>query len=144
MSHGRVLWHDAMAHEGERISIFNIRQATAKRPDLRTRVHTHIQAEMKRSEEHRRIMGVDLNVATSCTGYSISTKYHFEKADNQFQEFVQRTRGSLVESEARAKIWWVLQHSMISKVKHLTASQHGIFSIMTWPKRQCQIVQCIG
>jgi len=66
MAHGSVLWLDAMTHEGERI---------------------HIQAEMNRSEGRRRIMGGDLNAATSRTGYSISTKSHFEKVDNQFQEF---------------------------------------------------------
>ena len=42
MAHGRVLWIDAMAHEGERISIINIHQATARRPDLQKRVNTHI------------------------------------------------------------------------------------------------------
>jgi len=45
-------------------------------------------------------MGGDLNAATSHTGYSISTKSHFEKVDNQFQEFIQRTGGSLFQSEA--------------------------------------------
>jgi len=45
-------------------------------------------------------MGGDLNVATSRTGYSISTKSHFQKVDNQFQEFIQRTGGSLTQSEA--------------------------------------------
>jgi len=35
-------------------------------------------------------MGGALNVATSRTGYPISTKSHFEKVDNQFQleEFI--------------------------------------------------------
>jgi len=81
MAHGLVLWLDAMTHEGERISIINIHQATARRPDLQRRVnHTHIQAEMNTSEGRRRIMGGDLNAATSRTGYSISTKSHFEKA----------------------------------------------------------------
>jgi len=48
-------------------------------------------------------MGGDLNAATSRTGYSISTKPHFEKVDNQFQEFIQRTGGSLIQSEAHAR-----------------------------------------
>ena len=40
-------------------------------------------------------------MATSRTGYSISTKSHFEKVDNQFQEFSnQKTGGSLIQSEA--------------------------------------------
>jgi len=42
----------------------------------------------------------DLNAATSRLGYSISTKSHFEKVDNQLQEFIQRTGGSLIQSEA--------------------------------------------
>ena len=42
-------------------------------------------------------------MATSRTGYSISTKSHFEKVDNQFQEFIQRTRGSLIQSEAHTR-----------------------------------------
>ena len=88
MAHRRVLWLDAMTHEGERISIIKIHQVTARRPDLQRRVNNHIQAEMKRSEGRRRIMGGDLNAATSRTGYSISTKSHFEKVDNQFQEFI--------------------------------------------------------
>ena len=48
-------------------------------------------------------MGGDLNAATSRTGYSISTKSHFEKVDNQFQEFIQRTGGSLNQSEAHTR-----------------------------------------
>ena len=100
MAHGRVLWLDAMTHEGERVSIFNIHQTTARRPDLQKRVNTHIPAEMNKSEGRRRIKGGDLYAATSCTGYSISTKSHFEKVDNQFQEFIQRTGGSLIQSEA--------------------------------------------
>ena len=98
MAHGRVLWLDAMTHEGERISIINIHQATARRPDLQKRVNTHIQAEKNKSEGRRRITGGDLNAATSRTRYSISTKPHFEKVDNQFQEFIQRTGGSLFQS----------------------------------------------
>jgi len=78
MAHGRVLWLDAMTHEGERISIINIHQATARRPDLQRCVNTHIQAELKkvRNEKvrRRRIMGGDFNAATSRTGDSISTK----------------------------------------------------------------------
>jgi len=103
MAHGRVLWLDVMTHEVKRISIINIHQATAKRPDLQRRVNTQIQAEMKKSEGRRRIMRGDLNAATSRTGYSISTKYHFEKVDTQFQEFIQRTGGSLIQSEAHAR-----------------------------------------
>ena len=48
-------------------------------------------------------MGGDLNTATSHTGYSISTKSHFEKVDNQFQEFIQRTGGSLIQPEAHTR-----------------------------------------
>jgi len=103
MAHGRVLWLDVMTHEGERISIINIHQATAKRPDLQRRVNTHIQAEMNKSEGRRRTMGGDLIAAASHTGYSISTKSHFEKVDNQFQEFIQRTGGSLIQSEAHTR-----------------------------------------
>jgi len=91
MAHGHVLWLDAMTHERERISIINIHQATARRLDLQRRVNTHIQAEMNKSEGRRRIMGGDLNAATLRTGYSISTKSHFEKVDHPFQEFIQRT-----------------------------------------------------
>jgi len=103
MAHGRLLWLDAMMHEGKRISIINIHQATARRLDHQSRVNTHIQAEMTKSEGRRRIMGGDLNAATSRTGYSISTKSHFEKVDNQFQEFIQRTGGSLNQSEAHTR-----------------------------------------
>jgi len=41
---------------------------------------------MNKSEGRRRIMGGDMNAATLRTGYFISTKSHFEKVDNQFQE----------------------------------------------------------
>jgi len=103
MAHGRVLWLDAMTHEGERISISNIHGATARRPDLQRCVNTHIQAEMNKSEGRQRIVGGDLNAATSRTGYSISTKSHFEKVDNQIQESIQRTGGSLIQSEAHIR-----------------------------------------
>jgi len=103
MAHGCIFWLDAMTREGERISIINIHQATARRPDLQRRVNTQIQAETNKSEGRRRIMGGDLNAATSRTGYSISTKSHFEKVDNQFQECIQRTGGSLIQSEAHTR-----------------------------------------
>jgi len=48
-------------------------------------------------------MGGDLNAATSRTDYSISTKSYFEKVDNQFQDFIQRTGGSLIQSEAHTR-----------------------------------------
>ena len=48
-------------------------------------------------------MAGDLNAATSRTGYSISTKSYFEKVDNQFQEFIQRTGGSLIQSESHTR-----------------------------------------
>jgi len=67
-------------------------------PSNQIRVNTHIQAEMNQSEGRRRIMGGDLNAATSRTGYSISTKSHFEKVDNQFENFIQRRGGSLIQS----------------------------------------------
>jgi len=44
-----------------------------------------------------------LNAATSPTGYSISTKSHFEKVDNQLQEFIPKTGGSLIQSEAHTR-----------------------------------------
>ena len=44
------LWPYAMTHEGERISIINIHQATSRQLDLQRRVNTHIQAEMNKSE----------------------------------------------------------------------------------------------
>jgi len=103
MSHEHVLWLDAITHEGERISIINIHQATARRPDLQRRVNTHIQAEINKSEGRRRIIGGDLNTTTSRTGYSISRKCHFEKVDNQFQDFIQRKAGSLIQSEAHTR-----------------------------------------
>jgi len=70
MAHGRVLWLDLMTHEGQRIGIINNHQATARRPDLPRRVHTHIQTGMNKSERRRKNMGGDLNAATSRTGYS--------------------------------------------------------------------------
>jgi len=103
MAHGCVLLLDTMTHEGERISIINIHQATAKRPDLQRRVNTHIQAEMKKSEGRQRIIGGDLNAATLRTGCSISTKSHFEKVDNQFQKSIERTGASRIQSEAHTR-----------------------------------------
>ena len=103
MAHGRVLWLHAMMHEKKHIGINNFHQATARRPDFQRRVNTHIQAEVHESEGQRRIMGGDLNAATSRTGYSISTKSHFEKLDNQFQECIQRTGRSLILSEAHTR-----------------------------------------
>jgi len=91
-----------MTHEGERIIIITIHQATSRRPDLQRRVNTHIQAEMKKSQVPL-IMEGDLNASTLRTGYPISTKSHFEKIDNQFQEFIQRRGGSLIQSEAHTR-----------------------------------------
>jgi len=90
MAYVLILWLSSFTHEGARISIVNIHQATTRRPDLQRRVNTHIQAQMKKSEGRRRIMGGDLNAATSRTAYFISTKSHFEKVDNQFQQFMKQ------------------------------------------------------
>jgi len=104
LEHG-FLWLDSMTplHEGKRISIINIHQATVRWPDLQRRMNTHIQAEMKKSEGWRNIMGGDLNAATSRTEHSISTKSHFEKADNQCKKLIQRTGGSPIQPEAHAR-----------------------------------------
>jgi len=40
MAHGRVLWLDAMTHDGELISMINTHQATARQPDLQRRVNS--------------------------------------------------------------------------------------------------------
>jgi len=127
MAHGRVLWLDVMTHEGKRISIINIHQATARRPDLQRRVNTHIQAEMNRSERWRRIMGGDLNAATSRTGYSISTKSHFEKVDSQFQEFIQGWRVVAHRCGGASNQCTVLFGAGISAVSSLEK-----FYVMTW------------
>ena len=100
MAHGRVLWLDAMTHDEEHISIIYIHQATARRPYLQRRANSHIQAGMQKSEGRRRIMGCDLNSATSRTGYSISTESYFEKVHIQFQKNIQRSGGSLIQSQA--------------------------------------------
>ena len=94
MVHRRVLWLDATTHEEERVSVINIHLAvaTARRPDLERRGNTHIKAEMNQSEGRRRIMGEGLYAATSRTGHSLSPKSHFEKVDNQFQEYIQKNR----------------------------------------------------
>jgi len=105
MAHGRVLWLDAITHEGECISIIYIYQATARRLYLQRRVNSHIQAGMQKSEGRRRIMGGDLNAATSHTGHSISTESYLEKVHIQFQKNIQRSGGSLIQSQAHtAKI----------------------------------------
>jgi len=103
IAHRNVLWLDVMTHEGERICINNIHQATARRLSFQRRVNTHIQAKMEKSEGQRKIMGGDLNATTSRTRYSISTKSHFQKADHQFQEYIQRTGGSLIQSKAHIR-----------------------------------------
>ena len=71
--------------------------------DLQRRVSTDVQAEVQKSEGLQRIMKGNLNAATSHPGYSISTKSHFEKLDNPFQDFIQRTRRSLIQSEVHTR-----------------------------------------
>ena len=79
-------------------------------------------------------MGGDLNAATSRTGFSISTKPHFEKVDNQFQEIIQRTGGSLFQSEAHTRKDLMGGASLDDmKVQHLTTSSHGTFPMMIRP-----------
>ena len=143
MAHGRVLWLNVMTHEVKRISIINIHQATAKRPDCQRRVNIHIQAEMSKSEGRRRIMGGDLNAATSRTGYSISTKSHFEKVDNQFQELIRRTGGSLIQSEAHTRKD-LMGGASLDDIKSAKTSSHGTFPMMIQPKCRRRRVQCIG
>jgi len=72
IAHARVLW----LHEGERSSIINIHQATGEQSHLQRRLNTHIQVEMQKSEGLWSIMGGELNVATSHTGYFVSKKSH--------------------------------------------------------------------
>ena len=68
-------------------------------------------------------MGGDLNAATSRTGYSISTKSHFEKVNNKFQIFIQRTGGSLIQSETHTRKDLLGGASLVDvKRAHLTTS----------------------
>ena len=121
------------------------RELPWRRPDLQRRVNVHIQAEMNRSEGRRRIMGGDLNAATSRTGYSISKKSHFEKEDNQFQEFVQRTGGSLIQSERHTRKD-LMGGASLDDIKRATLDHiiTWIFSMMIRPKCRRRRVQCIG
>jgi len=145
MANGRFLWLEAMTHEGECISIIHIHQATARRPDLQRLVNTYIQAEKEKSEGRRRIMVVDLNAATSRTGYSIPTKSHLEKVDNHFQEYVQRTGGSLIQSEAHTRKD-LMDGASLDDIKSATLD-HMItwnFPTMIRPKYRRRRVQCSG
>ena len=45
----------------------------------------------------------DLNAARSRTGYSISMKSDFDEVDDQFQEIILKTRGSLMKFEAHTR-----------------------------------------
>ena len=123
----------------------NMHQATARRPDLQRRVNTHIQAEINKSEGRQRIMRGDLNAAMSRTGYSISTKSLFEKVDDQFQEFIQRTGGSSIQSEAHTRKD-PMGGASLDDIKSATLDH-----IITWnfsnderPKCRRRRVQCIG
>ena len=108
-------------------------------------MNTHIQAEMNESKGRRRILGGDLNAATSRTGYSMSSKSHFEKVDNQFQEFIQRTGGSLIQSKEHTRKDLMGGASLdISKMQHLTTSSHGTFPMMIRPKCLRRRVLCIS
>jgi len=143
MAHGRVLWLDSMTHEGEYISIINIHQATARRPDLQRCVNTHIQAEMNKSEGRRRIMGGGLNAATSRTGYSIWTKSQFEQGDNQFQKIIQKTGGSLIQYEAHTRND-LIGGASLDDIKSATLDHIITWNFLIRPKCRRRRVQCIG
>jgi len=100
---------------------------------------------MQKSEGRQSIMGGDWNAATLRTGYSISTKSHFEKVDNQFQEFIQRTGGLLIQSDAHTRKDLMGSVSR-DDIKSATLDHiiTWIFSMMTQSKCWHQTVQCIG
>ena len=91
--------------------------------------------------------GMGPECATSRTGCSISTKYHFESVDNQFQEFIQRTGGSLIQSEAHTRKDLMggasLDDIKIATLDHVITwnfSNDDTAAAKCWRRR----VQCIG
>jgi len=120
MANGRVLWLEAKTHDKVSISIVNVHQATAKRHDLQRQVTHFLKAMIDAALAQQRIMGGDFNAALSRDGYAQSTSALYEKVDKFFQDFVQSTHGTLIESEA---------HTRRDLIKRSSAS---LDHIITW------------
>ena len=85
--------------------------------------------------------------AISCITLRIQTHriFHLKKVDNQFQDFIQRTGGSLIQSEAHTRKD-LMGGASFDAIKSATLD-HIIpkkFPMMIQPKRPRQRVQRIG
>ncbi len=98
MTRGRVLRVEAELHDGQRMQIFNVHQATSG--DVQLQQHTwQILAKSVTECKHQRILlGGDLNASANGTreGYAESNAEHMAKVDALLHNFVHDTQGELM------------------------------------------------
>jgi hypothetical protein len=95
---GRVLRLEAELHDGQRMQIFNVHQATSG--DIQLQQHTwQILAKSVGECKHQRILlGRDLNANANGTrvGYAESNAEHMTRVDALLENFVHDTQGELM------------------------------------------------
>jgi hypothetical protein len=125
MTRGRVLRVEAELHDGQRMQIFNVHQATSG--DVQLQQHTwQILAKSVAECKHQRILlGGDLNASASGTrvGYAESNAEHMAKVDALLENFVHETQGELMSpSTCRQALG-----GGTTRVPSLTTSSPGTF-----------------
>lgn len=102
MTRGRVLRVDAELHDGQRLHIFNVHQATSS--DRQLQQHTwQVLAKCITECRHQRILlGGDLNANANGlrVGYAASNADHMKRVDEALVNFVNVTQGQLMSPSA--------------------------------------------
>jgi len=117
-----------------------VHQATAKRHDLQRQVTLLLRAMIDAALTQWRMIGGDFNAALSRYGYVQSTSVLYDSVDKFFQDFVQSTHGTLIESEAHTRrdlvrgssasldhiITWNLMCTNTCTMQSLTSKVHWV------------------
>jgi hypothetical protein len=102
MTRGRVLRVDAELHDGQRLQVFNVHQATSG--DRQLQQHTwQVLAKCITECRHQRILlGGDLNANANGlrVGYAVSNAEHMKRVDEALVNFVNVTQGQLMSPNA--------------------------------------------
>jgi endonuclease/exonuclease/phosphatase family metal-dependent hydrolase len=98
MTRGRVLRVEAELHDGQRLQVFNVHQATSGDMQLQQHTWQILAKSIVECRHHRRLLGGDLNANTSGlrVGYAASNAEHMKRVDDLLAQFVTDTQGELM------------------------------------------------
>jgi endonuclease/exonuclease/phosphatase family metal-dependent hydrolase len=96
MTRGRVLRVEAELHDGQRLQVFNVHQATSGDMQLQQHTWQILTKRIMQGLHQRILLGGDLNANASGLrfGYAAANAEHMKRVDDLLAQFVTNTQGS--------------------------------------------------